>query len=212
MIGAIALKLASGLFLRPARALFGWLVADWRHVPLFLLALHAAAHIFLIDPDLRSDLVEARAAHRAERAAHDQTIADFARASRAAEARQAVNLARVRNEQAAITERIADDYQTRLDDLRGRAADLAERLRPTAPAIGAGAPGAAHLPGSRPTARGAAEAPGDPGLSGAGCACGPLSLEERLIASEQALQLDALIEWTLEQVALSTSPEPEPAP
>lgn len=39
-----------------------------------------------------------------------------------------------------------------------------------------------------------------------------MDLEQRVTASEQALQLDALIDWNLAQAQVSTSPGIEAAP
>ena len=184
-------------------ALFGWLFADWRHPPLLLFGIGLAIHAFLITPGLREERDAARAAHAAEKEAHNGTIAEFVMATREAERRQEANLTRVASEQAAITGRIEHDYQTKLDALRARhaalAADAAGRLRSTAgaPQVDPGAPGGPGLPASGAAASLAGEAPGSDGFS----------LERRLIASEQALQLDALIDWVLAQAAVSTSPE-----
>lgn len=184
-------------------ALFGWLFADWRHPPLLLFAIGFAAHVFVITPKLREDRDAARAAHAAEVEAHNGTIAEFVMATREAERRQAANLTRVASEQAAITGRIEHDYQTKLDALRARhaalAADAAGRLRSAAGAaeVDPGAPRSPGLPGAGAAASLTGEAPGSDGFS----------LERRLIASEQALQLDALIDWVLAQASVTNSPE-----
>ena len=182
-----------------------WLIADWRNGPLVVFGALFVAHVFLLDPHLRGERDEARAQFVAEKKAHDQTIADFVEASHEAERRQAANVERVQAEQVDITERIEHDYETRVADLRARAGALAERLRNPA-TVDPGASGEAGLPGSGTTARGLAETAGDHRLSASGFACDPLTLEQRLIASEQAVQLDALISWNIEQAAVATSP------
>jgi signal transduction histidine kinase len=192
-------------------ALVRWLFADWRNAPLLLFAIGFAAHAFLITPELRAERDAAKAAHAAEVEAHNGTIAEFVMATREAERRQAANVARVEAEQAAITRRIEHDYQTKLVALRARADALAgavsKRMHgaaPKAPKIDPGAPGTARLPGAGAATGLAGEAPGSDGFS----------FERRLIASEQALQLDALIDWVLAQASVKTSPVPvaEPAP
>lgn len=197
-------KTLASFVLGPLRALWRWLWRDWRHPPLLALALSTAAYMFVINPRLTADLEKGRSALAAEIEAHNGTIADFWLASRQAETRQIENKARVATQQAAITERIEHDYQTRLSALRARHHELARavasnasgRLRAGATKVDPGAPRAAGLPGTGTAASSADEAPGDHGLS----------LGQRLIASEQALQLDALIDWTLAQAAVNTSP------
>lgn len=202
------------LFLAPlgwlkdiAGALLRWVLSDWRHPPLLALALCTAAYVFVIDPRLRSDLADAQVALADEVEAHNGTIAQFVVATREAERRQAANVQRVQAQQAEITGRIEHDFQAKLTDLRTRHAALAGavpgRMRgAAAPQIDPGSPGHAGLPGDAPTTGSADQATGDNGLS----------LGQRLIASEQALQLDALIDWVLAQAAVQTSPVPEFAP
>lgn len=201
-----ALRAAGHYLLAPLRALWAWLTADWRHGPLFFLALLAAAHIFIIDPNLRGERDEAQRLAKAESEAHAGTIRDFVAASHKAEQRQQANKARVEAEQKAITERIAHDYETRLAALRVRVgADAvagADRLRAGPAKVDPRASGRLGVPGDADAARGAAAPPGDHGLS----------LARQLIASEQALQLDALIDWVIAQAHVKTSPVPEPAP
>lgn len=190
-----------GWLLDIARGVLRWVLSDWRHGPLLVCATMWAAHMFLITPNLREERDTAKAAHAAEVEAHNGTIADFVMATREAEKRQAANVERVQAKQAAITGRIEHDYQTKLDALRARhaafVADASRRLRTGAPQIDPGSPGAAGLPGTGAAAAIAGEAPGSDGFS----------FERRLIASEQALQLNALIDWVLAQAAVSTSPE-----
>ncbi|MBV1917596.1 MAG: hypothetical protein KUG65_06000 [Sphingomonadaceae bacterium] len=202
-----------GRFLRRiAAVVFGWLTEDWRNGPLAMLAILAAAHIFIIDPGLREKRDGWRGKYAAENKAHNQTIADFVQASHEAEQRQEANVARVEAEQAQITERIEHDYQTRIAALHARAANIAERLRSGQTAIDTGTPGDVDLSGSGPPARGSVAATGDSGLSASAPSCDPMSLEQRVIASEQAIQLDALIDWNLEQLSVKTAPVMEPLP
>ncbi len=128
---------------------------------------------------------------KAERAAHVQTIVNYRVAQKKAEAAQSANLVRVADEQDAISERISDDFETRLADARARYQRLLAQGNRSAS-------GSAGLPAT-------SEGPGEPveasGQDG-------LSLADRLIATEQAIQLGSLIQWVNEQSAVATSPEP----
>lgn len=176
-----------------------WLLDHPTIAILALFALHVAAHQFLIDPRLRLQRDDALALAADEKDAHEQTVRNYQLAARQAQAAQQANLARVAAEQAAITERISDDYQARIADLRARH----ERLLSKAAATGPGLPGGADLPGAGAAAGGAAAAAPDNGFPAQ-----RMTLEERLIASEQAAQLDALIDWVIAQSRVPTSPVP----
>jgi len=98
------------------------------------------------------------------------------------------NARRVETAQNAITEEVTRDYEARIADLRRRA----ERLRQArAPAAGPGG-GGASLPG-------AGSAAGGPD---GGAADNGLSLEQRIVATEQAIQLDELQRWIRRQLAV----------
>ena len=133
--------------------------------------------------------------YRDEQAASAQTVANYRSAAEAVRAADAAAAQRVRTEQSAINERIANDYQTRLAAAR----DRAERLR-----IAAGA-AATNSCGRR--------GPSLPGLPAASCqpaqAAGQnrlpapaLGSDAALIATEQALQLDELIRWVTAQAGV----------
>jgi hypothetical protein len=128
--------------------------------------------------------------YRAEQAASAQTVANYRAAAVAARAADAAAAEHVRAQQQVITERIAYDYQTRLAAAR----DLAKRLRfaagaPAAHPCGRGTPAMSSLPAG---ACGAAQTAGQDRLPDA----------DALIATEQALQLDALIRWVRAQAAV----------
>ena len=127
--------------------------------------------------------------YRAEVAAHAGTVAAVrAAAERAARADQA-NAARVRGEQDRISERIDHDFETRLAAARARALRLrrpAETERPS------GGRDGAPLPGLSEPAAGPPPAPG----------ADRLSQSERLVATEQAIQLDELIKWVRAQAGV----------
>jgi hypothetical protein len=143
---------------------------------------------------------KAKTAHYAEqlageRAAHAATIANYRAAADQARRADAANAARVKAEQAAINQRSKHDFQTRI--AAARAAD--QRLRRNqGAAADRGGGRAAPLPGLSAAAGRAAEATGEDRLSD----------QERLIATEQAIQLDALIQWVIDQGQVRTG---EPA-
>jgi hypothetical protein len=124
---------------------------------------------------------------RAEQAAHAATIANYRSAAEQARREDAENLARVEASQAQINERTANDFETRMASARADARRLREQARAAAadPRIGGGA----SVPGLPPAARAVAEAAGEGGL--------PES--DRLMATEQAIQLDELIKWVRSQ-------------
>lgn len=186
-----------------------WMLEDWRNGPLVMFAFGLCAHIFIIDPGLRRARDGFAARLTAEQDAHQKTIGNHQQAARQAEAAQAAEIARVRAADRVNNERLSHDYETRIADLRARAAVLAGRVRAGTPATGPGLSGEAAMPG--PVAapgRTAAAAPhqGLPDPAGAGSLYPPMNLEERLIASEQAAQLDALIDGIIAQARARSVP------
>ena len=139
---------------------------------------------------------KAKTAHYAEvlageRSAHSATVAGYRAAAEQARRADAANAARVSAEQAAINHRSKHDYQSRIAAARA----AAERLHGNqAAATDPGRGGAPPVPGVPTAAGGAAEAAGEIGLSDA----------ERLVATEQAIQLDALIDWVVAQSRVRT--------
>lgn len=138
------------------------------------------------------DRWKAKASHYAEvlageRAAHLATQANYSAAAEHARQTDAANAARVKSSQAAISERSAHDLESRLAAARS----AAQRLRRDAAT-------AAADPGSR----GATPVPAfsaAPGSASQGTRQDELSRAERLIATEQAIQLDELIKWVRRQ-------------
>ena len=126
-----------------------------------------------------------RAAHLADNAAHDQTVANYRAAAEQARKADAANKARVEAEADRISQEQADEYQARIAAARARA----ERLRSQA---GAGkadpcGSGTAPVSGVSAPAEGTAEA-----------ACKDrLPAGDALTATEQAIQLDELIKWVI---------------
>lgn len=123
-----------------------------------------------------------------EKAAHAGTVANYRAAAAEAARVQAENLKRVATEQQRISDETIASYDRRLADARRRILHAQAATDP-------GRAGDAAMSGTGNPAGGAAEAPGD-----------FLSAEERLIAAEQAIQLDELISWVERQAAVPTSP------
>jgi hypothetical protein len=129
----------------------------------------------------------------AEQGARAQTIANYRAAAETARRQDLANAGRVAAEQLAISERTTHDLETRLADARLRAQRL-QLGRGSAAAAGGGG-GAAAVPAAR---------------AAAGPAGGPaqedrFSLADRLLATEQAIQLDELIKWVIGQAAIDSS-------
>ena len=120
-------------------------------------------------------------------AARAATVANYRAAAEQARLDDAANFARVRADQAAISERTANDFETRIASARAAAWRLREQAAASAadPGAGRGSP----MPGVPTPAGGAAQAAGENGL--------PQS--DKLVATEQAIQLDELIKWVRAQ-------------
>ena len=130
-----------------------------------------------------------------EQAAHAATVSGYRAAAQQARAEDAANLARVRSEQASINERTTNDFESRIASARASALRLREQAASAAGNPGAGR--ATPVPGVPAAAAGAAQGAGENGLS----------QSERLIATEQAIQLDELIKWLKAQSAVRTGGE-----
>jgi hypothetical protein len=122
----------------------------------------------------------------AERGAHSATVAGYRAAAVQARAADAANAARVRADQAAINERTADDYQNRIAVSRAAAGSM---RRTAAAAANPGSGGATPVPGLPAAAGGASQSAGEDRLPNS----------DALIATEQAIQLDELINWVKAQ-------------
>lgn len=151
----------------------------------------------------RATLAEARQDLAAEQAAHAQTEANYRAASAQARAEAAAHARRIGEQQQQLSEEISRDYQTQLAALRDRADALRVQLAGAAADRGrSGAGGAPPLPGAAGGSDGAAAQAGLP----AGTEPDAFALEDRLIATEQALQLDALQRWVRAQQAIDFNP------
>lgn len=123
----------------------------------------------------------------AQQAAHAATVANYRAAAEQARRADAANAARVRRAQARINERTADDFESRIAAARARSRQLQRRAGSAAADPGAGR--AAAVPALSAAARAAHQAAGEDRLSAS----------DRLIATEQAIQLDELINWVRRQ-------------
>ena len=126
----------------------------------------------------------------AEKSAHAATVANYRAAAEQARREDAQALARVKAEQAAINERTENDYESRIAAARAAAERLRQRAQAAAADPRAGR--AAPVRAISTAAAGAAESAGQYGLSP----------DDKLIATEQAIQLDELIRWVRAQAAV----------
>lgn len=165
---------------------------------LLLFAIHVAVHQFAIDPGLRGQRDTAIAERDASILAHARTILSYRRAASRAAEEDAANKRHVQTEQTRISQEVANDFETKLADARARAAGLAEQLRDRASRTDPGGGTAAPVPSVPAAAGRAAQTSEQDRLS----AAGEFALAERLTATEQALQLDSLIDWVERQAAV----------
>lgn len=176
-----------------------WLLKHPSFGVLVIMSVPLLMHQFVIDPKLRGERDAATALQEKaegelmrEQAVHAQIVAQYRQRAAEAAAADAANLLRVRGEQDTITQEISDDYQAKLAAARNRAAELDRRLRiantpaRTDPGSGSGAP----VSGLSASTERTAEAAAQERFSDAG-----MSLSDRLLATEQAIQLNALIDW-----------------
>jgi hypothetical protein len=135
---------------------------------------------------IRIDLELSEARHIATKRAYEDAQAEAARM-------EAERLARVVARQEEITDEVRQDYSRRIADLRARAA----RLQAQARAGAGGASGGVQLPETGGPASGIDDAPRCNALPAPDLAT---ELNCRAIAEEQAIQLDALIQWVSRQL------------
>jgi enoyl-CoA hydratase/carnithine racemase len=194
--------------LRGLSAALKWLVSDWRNAPLVVCAAMWAANALLIVPARDRQIAALDADVAAEQAAHLGTVNAFFAASRQAQKDAEANAQRVARQQETITDDIVTAYRFDLADLRSRF----DRLRRgSAARTDPGHADAAGLPGLPAAAGGIDAASGENRFPAPGKLTEPpLSLPDALLASEQALQLQALIDWVGAQSAVRFAPA-EPA-
>ena len=135
-----------------------------------------------------------RKLYAAEQQAHQATVANFRAASAKAQADATANAKRVLTDQQRITQEVSSDYQKQLADVRARADALRVQLYAKAH------PGNPN-PGRASEVSAAAGRP-DGSAPQAGLPAQDWSLEDRVIATEQALQLAALQEWVRKQAGV----------
>lgn len=168
-----------------AQGIFGLAVAT------ILIALVSAAKIETRHWKKQSSRFERL--YREEATAHAKTEINYRRASDEARMRDAANVARVKRDQRVIDERIQHDFETRLADARARARRLHQAgTSASDPGRGRSAP----MPGFPASAGEASHAADQDGLPPA----------DALIATEQAIQLDALIKWVRAQSSINVEP------
>lgn len=184
------------------RAILNWVGGDLFRAPFVVALCLLMSHWFYFDPKLHSQIDTAEnaenaaiAALGAEKTAHAQTSVNHKLAVAEAERLDRANVQRVKVEAATKTQEIVDDLEIRLADARYRADAAEQRLRGQANAAPgrAGSGTAARVPTVSDAATGVGQATRDNRLPAAPIT--EMSVQERLIATEQALQLDALIQW-----------------
>ena len=134
--------------------------------------------------------------HRAGEAALAGTVANYRAAADRARAADRAAAARVAAQHATINQRTADDYQARLAAARARADQL--RRHAQAAAADSGARRGAPVPGLAAAPGKLAQAPSE----------NRLPEPDRLIATEQAIQLDELIKWVRRQHQVAPNAPP----
>lgn len=140
---------------------------------------------------------KARAAHHAEllaaeRAAHSASVANYRAAAERARSADAANAARVKVEQRTINERTKHEFEARIAAVRMAAGSVRRDQRTSAHSRNRGDAAVPRIP---PAAGGIVETARGDGLS----------QSERLTATEQAIQLDQLIQWVRAQAAVEVS-------
>lgn len=195
------------LIARILRAVFSWVTSDWRHAAIAMLGGICAVYLFWVEPAWQQRIADrteerdtARQERDDERTAHQTTKTDYRNAQIEAARLQQKRVARVKAEQQEITDAVEADYRRQLAGLQLRAERLHEELR-----AGTGVGGAGRniaMPGLSPPAGGSAEAAGDHGFPATFGRSESEQLERDVIATEQAIQLNALIDWLLAQNAI----------
>jgi hypothetical protein len=128
--------------------------------------------------------------YRGDQAAFAGTVANYRAAAAAARVEDEAAAKHVAAQQQAINQRSTHDYETRLADARARA----QRLRVEAASTAADSRGRGAAPMS--------DLPTPPRSADQTAGEGGLPVEDRLTATEQAIQLDELIKWVKRQSAI----------
>lgn len=187
-----------GFWRRLLKPALTWVFADFRHPIIVILSGLLLHHLLILDPRLRAERADAETA----RVEVQNTLDAVFAAQERARILDAANAARAKAEQEAISRETVHDFQTRIDAARDHAARLADAMRVRrAPGVDPGDSNTAPVSASRIAAGSPDETAGGAELPAPGTPPA-LSLEERLIATEQAIQLDALISWVERQSAV----------
>lgn len=131
----------------------------------------------------RADKWKERAA--AEKLAHQGTVSNYRQQREIAAAQDKANAARVERDQERVTKEVSSDYQERIADLHARY----DSLRSAAAETDSGGGRGTGVPGLPNPADGSDDASPEDGLPS----------EDALIATEQAMQLEALQDWVRAQ-------------
>ena len=134
--------------------------------------------------------------YHGQQAAFAGTVANYRAAADQARAPDRAAAERIQAQQRAISERINNAFQDRLADARVRAQRV--RVQISAPSADPGHGREAAMPNLSAGTSGSPQASGEDGLS----------LEDRLTATEQAIQLDELIKWIRWQHAVDPNTMP----
>ncbi|PKP91451.1 MAG: hypothetical protein CVT77_12230 [Alphaproteobacteria bacterium HGW-Alphaproteobacteria-16] len=186
-----------------------WTLLGWRGA-IALAAFALAGGLALQLAGARADTARAERTLAEERLVHRITVANFRLAAAQARIDDAANARRVVTEQHRISQEVSHEYQTRLATVRTRADALRSQLRGEATA-NPGSPAIASVPSPGPAPGGSDGATAAAGLPAPGMKLGDaMTLEERLIATEQAIQLDALQSWVRAQATIDNNGEPKP--
>ena len=158
-------------------------------------ALVVAIALVAMKADIRTaERDKARSDFASEQQAHKQTVINYRAASAEAQQQAAANVARVKADQAAITERTVNDYQTRLANVDARYDRVRAQLAARTDLRSADA--APMSIASDATCR-----------AYAGTDCDGLLAKLR-VAERQAWNLVALRRWAREQAAVKVEPVP----
>ena len=168
----------------------------WWAIPIIVL-LAANSILFLVLNGRTADRDQWRDRAVAEEKAHQQSVTNFRSATAEAQRQAQANVARVKAEQAAITERTKNDYQAQLAAVDARyervRAQLAARTDLSSTDL------APVSIASDATCR-----------AYAGADCDTL-LARLMVAEKQAVQLVALQDWVRKQSLVKNAPEAEPS-
>lgn len=159
-----------------------WFIKNWR------LVLTGVGFALLIGALTFSqmDLRHFKKLYENEHTAHQLTVANFQKATAEAKTKDTENVLRVKTEQDKVTEEVSNDYEKALADARTRADALRVQLAARAHSSSSGT---ATVPAISNSASGPDATTEE----------ARFSAEDRLIATEQALQLDALQKWVTAQ-------------